>query len=80
MPETFTVLVNGHPVTAGAEITVAALLLRERQCSRRSCGGQPRVALCGMGICMECRVTIDGADYSLGCMTYCRPGMNITPP
>ncbi len=80
MSEVFTVFVNGQPVTAGAEITVAALLLRERIANRHSCSGQPRAAFCGMGICMECRVTIDGTAHCLGCMTYCRPGMKITTP
>ncbi len=78
MPETFTVFINGQPVTAGPETSVAALLLRERMVNRRSCAGQLRAAFCGMGICMECRVTIDSDAHGLGCMTFCRPNMKIT--
>jgi succinate dehydrogenase/fumarate reductase-like Fe-S protein len=32
--------------------------------------------LCGMGICQECRVTIDGLRR-LACQTQCRDGMQV---
>jgi succinate dehydrogenase/fumarate reductase-like Fe-S protein len=33
--------------------------------------------LCGMGICQECRVTIDGRAHALACQTACRDGQII---
>ncbi|OYV74133.1 MAG: hypothetical protein B7Z72_00875 [Gemmatimonadetes bacterium 21-71-4] len=30
-----------------------------------------------MGVCFECRVTIDGAPHQRACMVTCRPGMSI---
>jgi sarcosine oxidase subunit alpha len=31
-----------------------------------------------MGICFECRVTIDGAPHRRACLTPCRDGMEVT--
>jgi sarcosine oxidase subunit alpha len=39
--------------------------------------GEPRAALCGMGICFECRVTIDGRTHQRGCMTIVVEGMDV---
>jgi D-hydroxyproline dehydrogenase subunit gamma len=44
---------------------------------RRSVKGDPRGPLCGMGICFECRVTIDGIPHSPSCQTLCRAGMEV---
>ncbi|MFN6201241.1 MAG: 2Fe-2S iron-sulfur cluster-binding protein, partial [Acidobacteriota bacterium] len=44
---------------------------------RRSVAGAPRGALCGMGICFECRVEIDGIAHSRSCQIYCRAGMEV---
>ncbi|KAF0863376.1 2Fe-2S iron-sulfur cluster-binding protein [Pseudomonas sp. LD120] len=44
--------------------------------TRTSCSGQPRTPLCGMGICQECRMTIDG-QRQLACQTLCRDGMRV---
>ena len=41
---------------------------------RRSVTGQPRGPLCGMGICMECCVTINGRPHCRSCQTLCRKG------
>lgn len=45
--------------------------------TRRSVGGVLRAPLCGMGVCQECRVTIDGRAHVLACQTLCRAGMCI---
>lgn len=63
-------------VDAGASV-VAALLLAGRLCTRRSVSGEPRFALCGMGQCQECRVTIDGRAHRLACQVRCSAGMAI---
>lgn len=44
---------------------------------RRSVGGEPRGPLCGMGICMECRVTINGQTQCRSCQTLCENGMEV---
>lgn len=63
-------------VASGASV-VAALLIGARLCTRRSVSGEARFALCGMGQCQECRVTIDGRPHRLACQVRCEPGMVI---
>ncbi|UOD30539.1 (2Fe-2S)-binding protein [Massilia violaceinigra] len=72
------VQVDGRPVTVaeGASV-VAALVLADALCTRRSVSGEARFALCGMGYCQECRVSIDGRAHRLACQTTCRAGMLI---
>ena len=72
------VCVDGEAVdvAAGASV-IAALVAADRLCTRRSTTGEPRFALCGIGQCEECRVTIDGQAHCLACRTRCRPGMRI---
>ncbi len=61
MPETVTVSINGSRVRVSAGTSVAAAILISGETSfRRSVSGEARAPLCGMGICFECRVTIDG--------------------
>ena len=63
-------------VEAGTTV-VAALAIAGLRGTRTSVGGQPRAALCGMGVCQECRVTIDGRAHVLACQTLCRDGQII---
>lgn len=62
-------------VAAGTSVA-AALALAGDGCTRTSVSGQRRAPLCGMGICQECRVTIDGRRR-LACQTLCRDGMQV---
>ncbi|PYX80268.1 MAG: ferredoxin [Acidobacteria bacterium] len=79
MPEIIHVSVNGIAVAVESGTTVAAAVL---QCGissfRRSVTGEPRGPLCGMGICFECRVTVDRLAHAKSCQTLCTPGMEIT--
>ena len=45
--------------------------------TRRSVTGGLRGPLCGMGVCQECRVTIDGVPHRPACQTLCAQGMAI---
>ncbi|MGF6755792.1 2Fe-2S iron-sulfur cluster-binding protein [Paraburkholderia sp. GAS42] len=72
------VTVNGDEISVVAGATVAAALaIAGTRCSRTSVSGQPRAPLCGMGVCQECRVTIDGRAHVLACQTLCRDGLVI---
>jgi D-hydroxyproline dehydrogenase subunit gamma len=79
MPDTITLRVNGTEVTvpAGAMVAAAVAVAGAGPC-RRSVSGEPRAPLCGMGICFECRVTIDGKPHSRSCQVPCQPGMEVT--
>lgn len=78
MSETVTLVVNGVSVTMPAGSMVSAAILKTGiNGFRRSVTGQPRGPLCGMGICFECRVTIDGEQHCRSCQTVCRNGMDV---
>jgi len=78
MPETVTVVVNGVSVTMPAGSMVAAAILKTGVTEfRRSVTGEPRAPLCGMGICFECRVTIDAEAHCRSCQTVCEDGMDV---
>jgi len=76
--ETLSLSVNGVAVTMPVGSTVAAAILRTGASSfRSSITGEARGPLCGMGICFECRVTIDGEPHCRSCQTICRNGMDV---
>ena len=72
------VTVNGVAVSvrAGACV-IAALVAADTLCTRLSLSGEPRFALCGIGQCQECRVTINGRLHQLACQVVCEGGMAI---
>lgn len=78
MAEVISVLVDGREVAvpAGSTVSAAVALAGAAKC-RASVTGSPRGPVCGMGICFECRVTVDGVPHRRGCQTLCRPGMEI---
>ena len=73
------VTLDGIPFEVPAYTTVAAAVVRRYgvRATRISVSGQPRTMLCGMGICQECRMTVDGRAHVLACQTMCREGMAI---
>ena len=72
------VIVDGKPVRVAAGVSViAALVVADTLCTRRSVSGEARFALCGMGQCQECRVTINGRAHQLACQLECAAGMVI---
>ena len=73
-----TVLVNGRSICVPAGSTAAAAIATAGHAHfRTSITGRPRGPVCGMGICFECRATIDGRPHQRSCQTVCRPGMEI---
>ena len=78
MPDTLTLVVNGVSVMMPEGSMVSAAILKTGVTSfRRSVTGQARGPLCGMGICFECRVTIDGEAHVRSCQTICQNGMDV---
>ena len=66
-PLSFTV--DGATHRAAAGTTVAAALLNAGVWSfRTAVTGGARAPLCGMGVCYECRVTIDGVPHRRACL------------
>ena len=77
MRECVTVWVNGLPVPVEAGSMVSAALLKVGVPCRLSVTGEPRTAVCGMGICFECRATVDGIPHRRTCQLACREGMVV---
>jgi predicted molibdopterin-dependent oxidoreductase YjgC len=72
------ILVNGRAVRVRPGTTVASALVGAGVSAfRRSVSGEPRGPVCGMGVCFECRVTIDGVPHRLSCQTPCASGMEV---
>ena len=76
--ENVALTVNGIRVTVpeGSMVSTAVVVAGESR-FRRSVKGEPRGPLCGMGICFECRVTIDGKAHSRSCQILCQNDMNV---
>ena len=73
------VTIDGQTALAFEGETVAAVLSAQgiRTFRRTSRLGQGRGIFCGMGICYDCLVTIDGMSSIRACMTPVAPGMAI---
>jgi D-hydroxyproline dehydrogenase subunit gamma len=75
-----TIRIDENSVTAAEGDTVAAVLLlagnpRFRTTSK---SGLPRGPYCGMGVCFDCLVTIDGEPNRQACLAKVREGMEVT--
>ncbi len=70
--------VNGTAISVAPGTMVAAAVLMVGAPTRTSVTGEPRGPLCGMGICFECRVTIDGVSHQRSCQILCAPGMSVS--
>ena len=75
--ERVSVRVNGIVVEIVSGSSVAAAIAWLGVPSRRSVSGQWRAPLCGMGVCFECRVSIDGVAQQRACMVPVREGMQV---
>jgi predicted molibdopterin-dependent oxidoreductase YjgC len=70
--------INGKGLSVPSGTVVAAAIAQAGISGfRRSVLGNARGPLCGMGVCMECRVTINGQEYCRSCLTVCGEGMEI---
>ncbi len=70
--------VNGRTVEVEQGTIVAAAIAQAGiTTTRTSVRGEARAPLCGMGICYECRVTIDTVPHCLSCQTLCVQDMRV---
>jgi len=74
-PVLLTINGRGISVTPGTTVA-AALALATMPATRSSVSGDVRTPVCGMGICQECRVRINGR-VRLACQTLCATGMQV---
>lgn len=69
--------INESTVTVTSGTSVAAALLIAAQPSRVSISGQPRTALCGIGVCFECRAIVNDVLHQRTCQVLCEDGMVV---
>lgn len=76
--DTIEFTINGNRAAASPGTSVAAAVLAHGvHHFRRSARGEPRAPLCGMGICFECRLTVDGIPHQKACQLLVAPGMQV---
>ena len=72
------ILINGNPYEIEEGVSLLVVLLNNGHSTQRlSMSGANRCGICGMGICFECRVTVDGKVVR-ACQTACREGMEVS--
>jgi D-hydroxyproline dehydrogenase subunit gamma len=76
--QSVTVTVDGRPTSAYLGESVAAVLIAGGDLSTRTTvDGEPRGLFCGMGVCFDCLVIVDGVPGTRACVTWVRDGMRI---
>ncbi|MFZ6801370.1 (2Fe-2S)-binding protein [Undibacterium sp. Di24W] len=75
---TLSITINGQVYEVEPGISVAAALaVCEVFHTRLSVTGIARAPVCGMGVCQECRVTINGQRHQLACQTLVTKDMQV---
>lgn len=71
---------DGSPVSFRDGQTVGAALVAQGWISWRTTrvGGRPRGLFCGIGVCFDCLVTIDGVPNQRACLVRARDDMAVT--
>ncbi len=69
--------IDGREVQVQPGTTVAAAILLRKSAFRRSVHGELRGPVCGMGICFECRATVNGKAQQRTCQLLCESGMVV---
>src|SRR5262245_49111171 len=77
----------GHPVrlrfddreieALEGETIAAALAASDVVAVRQARSGAPRGPFCGMGVCFDCLVTVDGSPSQRACLTKVADGMDV---
>lgn len=75
-PDRVTISVDGVPVTGRAGQTIAAVLLAAGETSWRttSFGEAPRGLFCGIGVCFDCVVEVNGLADVRACLRRAHDG------
>lgn len=74
-----TLHIDGEPIVAFEGETVAGALMAsgKRALRTTAVASAPRGVFCGMGVCHECLMTIEGRPSRRACMVEVRDGMQV---
>lgn len=75
----FEIEIDGEKILAyeGETIATALLAAGKRICRKTTKKGEARGIYCGMGICFECRMVVDGRPNTRVCQTLATPGCKV---
>ena len=75
----FEIEIDGRLVKAYDGETIATVMLAEglRNFYKDSVGHPPSRLYCGMGVCQQCLVTVNGVPNRQACQMAVRPGMVV---
>lgn len=73
-------LFDGAPIPAAAGQSVGAALIAAGHRSWRTTrfGGEPRGIFCGIGICFDCLVTVNGQPNRRACLVIASDGDQVS--
>ncbi len=76
---TLSFLLNGKEIECERGLTVAGAIFKKQLISARttSRNGKPRLLFCGMGVCFDCAMTINGVPNTRACVTTVQEGMVV---
>jgi predicted molibdopterin-dependent oxidoreductase YjgC len=79
MSTEFEIYWDGHPIPCREGWTIAAALLSAGVRSWRTTRGEgrPRGLFCGIGVCFDCLVTVNGRPSLRACLLPARPGDEV---
>jgi aerobic-type carbon monoxide dehydrogenase small subunit (CoxS/CutS family) len=79
MTEKVTFSFNGRDFQCESGQTIAAALIAADQRELRSTrfGSEPRSIFCGIGICYDCVVIVDGIANQRSCLVEVKSGMRV---
>ena len=70
---------EGRAVRAVRGQTIAAVLMQRGELAWRTTrfGGRPRGIYCGMGVCFDCLITLNGEPNVRACLIDVEPGDDV---
>jgi D-hydroxyproline dehydrogenase subunit gamma len=72
-------VLDGAVVQAYESETIATVLIAEGfDQTRTTVRGQPRGVFCGMGVCFDCLVVVNGVPNTRACMTWATDEMVVS--
>lgn len=74
-----TITVDGDPIRAleGQSVAGAMEAAGIRSWRQNPVDGSPRAPFCGMGVCYECELHVDGSAETRACMVEAEPGLVV---
>lgn len=71
--------INKSAVDVPAGVSLAAAAMATGVATRQSVNGESRGPLCGMGICFECRATVEGVPHQRTCQMFATNAAGVPP-